>query len=419
MSRSIARSASSRALLGRVLDTPELVEAVRALPASTLGALVRDVGLEDAGEIVALATPAQLTGLLDVDLWRAEKPGGDEAFDDERFALWLEVLLEAGTPIVDTLVELPEELVTLGFLRQVWVLDMDALAPEVEEMDPDDAEQLEKSLDGCLCHELEHVRVISRRHDGWDAVIATLIALDERHPAWAQRLFDRLARASRHAMEDEFGSLAEALDHVLEEAEVVASDAAADREDRRAAEGHVTPSQARAFLELARRQAPADILAETQPDPVTRAYVRELDRRVKPSPRPEARPLLAILERAGVGLARPIAPKRKTERGAAPRLAPSARRGSVSTFRTFLESQRSADPAASSAHVEELAYLMNLVQAGGCVDGTSPMEALEFVMKTCERGWKEVGRGGGREELSAVRLFRIGFGLGSKRSSNG
>ena len=68
MKHSIVRPPVATALIKQVLDTPELVVAVRALPVETLGALIRAVGLEDAGEIVALATPAQLLGVLDGDL---------------------------------------------------------------------------------------------------------------------------------------------------------------------------------------------------------------------------------------------------------------------------------------------------------------------------------------------------------------
>ena len=46
----------SHDLLARVLDEPQLVQAVRELPPRALGAIVRHIGLEDAGELVSLAT---------------------------------------------------------------------------------------------------------------------------------------------------------------------------------------------------------------------------------------------------------------------------------------------------------------------------------------------------------------------------
>src|SRR6476659_6368681 len=104
----------SRALLTRLLDEPGLVRAVQALPPRALLQLIDQVGLEDAGELVALATTDQLERIFDEDLWRSSAPGADERFDPARFALWLEVMLEAGEAFAaDTLAGLDEELVAL------------------------------------------------------------------------------------------------------------------------------------------------------------------------------------------------------------------------------------------------------------------------------------------------------------------
>ena len=91
----IAKPGSAK-LLTRILDQPDLVRSVRELPPQTFGKLIHHIGLEDAGELVALATTDQLRQIFDDDLWRSEKPGRDETFDAERFALWLEVMLEVG-----------------------------------------------------------------------------------------------------------------------------------------------------------------------------------------------------------------------------------------------------------------------------------------------------------------------------------
>ncbi|MBN2574866.1 MAG: UTP--glucose-1-phosphate uridylyltransferase [Deltaproteobacteria bacterium] len=75
------------------MEQPNLVAAIEALPAPALGKLIDHVGLEDAGEIVALATTEQIRRILDDDLWRSEGPGQDESFAADRFALWLEIML--------------------------------------------------------------------------------------------------------------------------------------------------------------------------------------------------------------------------------------------------------------------------------------------------------------------------------------
>src|SRR3954462_4496692 len=91
---------TSTNLLLRILDRPGLVAAVRELPGAVLGQLIERIGLEDAGELVALASTPQLERVFDDDLWRAERAGGDETFRPERFALWLRVMFEAGDEAV-------------------------------------------------------------------------------------------------------------------------------------------------------------------------------------------------------------------------------------------------------------------------------------------------------------------------------
>src|SRR5512135_2143258 len=85
-----------RRLLTRILERPDLVEAVRLLRLAALLRLVEEVGLEDAGELISLATVEQLQQVFDEDVWKSARPGEDERFDAARFHLWLEVMLEAG-----------------------------------------------------------------------------------------------------------------------------------------------------------------------------------------------------------------------------------------------------------------------------------------------------------------------------------
>jgi len=138
-------------LLTRILEEPGLVAAVRELPGAVLGKLIDRVGLADAGDLVALATTAQLERVFDDDLWRADRAGGDETFRPERFALWLRVMLEAGEDhVVQRLCELPQDLVALAVHRLVLVMDMDV----VEEMlRPGDEEAAE------LAHALDNAAV--------------------------------------------------------------------------------------------------------------------------------------------------------------------------------------------------------------------------------------------------------------------
>jgi hypothetical protein len=171
----------SRNLLARVLETPELPQKIRELPPRQLAKLIDHVGLEDAGELVALATTEQLAGIFDEDLWRSERAGSDERFDSERFLLWLEILLEAGDEVVAArLAELPEDLVTLALHRHLLVISFDDLRKELGG-DDDDAEAAEKAFESCLSEELDEYQLIWKGGDGFDSVMAALVALHRAH----------------------------------------------------------------------------------------------------------------------------------------------------------------------------------------------------------------------------------------------
>src|SRR3954463_15729497 len=113
--------------LARLLDTPFLARVVPHLAPETLHQLVRYGGLEACGELVTSATPAQLTSLLDLDLWRHAPghPGDDEQFDVDRFGEWLDVLVDAG----ESVAALDTPLVSLALSRFLRVFDPGTFEP--------------------------------------------------------------------------------------------------------------------------------------------------------------------------------------------------------------------------------------------------------------------------------------------------
>ena len=110
--------------LARLLDTPLLARVVPYLAPETLHQLIRYRGLDDCGELVALATPEQLTSVFDLDLWPDAQPGRDERFDEDRFGEWLELLAGTGEAVAArTIVAIDENLIIAGLSRYVRVFD--------------------------------------------------------------------------------------------------------------------------------------------------------------------------------------------------------------------------------------------------------------------------------------------------------
>jgi hypothetical protein len=401
----------STQLLTRILERPGLVEAVRELPGAVLGKLIDRIGLEDAGELVALASTAQLERIFDDDLWRADGAGDDETFRPERFALWLRVMQEAGeTVLVQRLCELPQDLVALAVHRLVLVLDMDVLAEQLSPAD-EEAEQLERALEWSVSEEWEEFRLFARDPDVWDDVWAALLALDRDHHNRLRAILEACC-----AMSTEYISGQGGLFQVLTADEMLESDVAAGRDDRRTAEGFISPADARAFLELARR-------GDDEPDAITRAYFRGLERETMApaidEPRKPTHDLVELLREAEV-----IAPP------AAQRLAaltdgstPGETHLVAPLFEQAMGNLRDRDPELFSARVREVGYLVNVWIAGGAHEGRRPRpaEALEMVLRTCESAMRaRLATSAATPEQAlavlvqtpAVTLFRRGFRAG-------
>src|SRR6476659_3754649 len=129
--------------LARLLDTPFFARVVPHLAPETLLQLIRYLGLDACGELITSATPAQLTSLLDLDLWHHAQPGRDEQFDVDRFGEWLEVLVDTGDSVAArTVAALDKHLVILGLSRYLRVFDPGTFEP-TESSDDEPMDRLE------------------------------------------------------------------------------------------------------------------------------------------------------------------------------------------------------------------------------------------------------------------------------------
>ena len=126
-------------VLVRIADNPDLARAVPELQPEVLHAVIAHYGLQDCGELLALATPAQLAAVFDLDLWKAARAGADEQFDASRFSEWLEVLVDADpTMAAARLAAMDAALVVAGLSPQLTVWDPAVFEPTDEaELVPD------------------------------------------------------------------------------------------------------------------------------------------------------------------------------------------------------------------------------------------------------------------------------------------
>ena len=368
-----------RHLLARLLDRSDLAQVVPNLDPKVLHQLVRRFGLEECGNIIALATAQQLTQIFDEDLWSSQTPGAEDQFDADRFGLWLEVLAEAGDAVAaQKLIAMDFDFVVGAISQQVLVLDTEALRMcelpddfDFGHYDPLREELKQQALDESESYEIGGYTVIAKRNESWDALLSLLRSLEHDYPAYFGKLMARCCQISTEWIVDNGG-----LHEVLTSDEQVMADIAGAREERREQQGHVTPSQAAAFLKLARQSD-----SHRDLDPVSAAYFRDLKGRAQPqedSGDGRATAFLASIE-AGVL----NEPRRSLLPGA-----PSAGGDPLSRVRAQLLFAQDHDHAAHARRTEELTYLANVLVAGCSFQSRRfrAAEASDAVLAICNLG---------------------------------
>jgi hypothetical protein len=215
-------------------ETPNLEQVVPRMQPEQLHQIIQSRGLEDCGEIVMLATPAQLTHIFDLDLWRSVQPGTDEQLDADRFGVWLEVLAEFGAgAAAEKVTQMAADLVIAGLAQHARVFDPAVVPPH--------------GTIGELASDVGGYRLVAKRTDSWDAIVDILVSLDAEHPDYFHRVMRGCRALSDSTPEPNgFHDLLDAPDQAM-------FDLAADREQRRHEQGYVPPAQARAFLEMSRQ----------------------------------------------------------------------------------------------------------------------------------------------------------------------
>ncbi len=350
--------AKSRPLLDRLLKTPDLAKIVPHLEPQLIHRVIQACGLEDCAELVALATPEQISRVLDLDLWRGRAPGADEQLDADRFGTWLVVLMESGVAVAaEKIIGLDIELVTTGLAHHLAVFSHAA----VSSFTTLDGELVPgRKLNGDLGCEIGGYVIESRRTAAWDAIVELLMFLDAEHSAYFRRLMRGCVRLSNGTREpDGFHT-------VLQDEAQNMFDLALLREARREKQGYVTPAQARAFLQAGRQ---LELDGDPPPaSPVAQAYFRSIES-TPPTEGDAARGPAGTLSGSGLDMAPEIEPDAIAAvvdllRDAGAITAPprglldsgEQQRSRFVWIRAYVESHPSS--------AEELAYLANTLIAG-------------------------------------------------------
>jgi hypothetical protein len=389
----LERAGSARSLLARILETPDIARVIPRLLPDTLHRVIQTCGLEDCGDLVAMATAGQLQQIFDLDLWHAAAPGLDQRLDAQRFAVWLEVLMESGAPAAaQKLATFPLDLVVVALAQHVRVFDLAAI-PQTHGEDDMLLEEARPSERDAA--EIGGYRIESIRSDGWDTIVQLLVELQDGHPA----CFHALMRGCRSL--SNAGAEPDGFHDLLSRREQDMFDLETAREERRVKQGYVTPAQARAFLQQARRVN----LSDAEPpgrDPIAVASIRSLEHAdltraeehgkapsasaerdetntpaVQDEPSHAFEVVIDLLRESGV-LTLP-----RALLGSGLDAAPRAR-----LLQGHLQFAFERDPRVCSMRTEELAFLANAVLAGCSVLGRpfTAAEASDAAAAICNLG---------------------------------
>ncbi len=397
-------------VLVRIADNPQLARAVPDLRPEVLHAVIAHYGLQDCGELLALATPAQLSAVFDLDLWKPTRAGADEQFDAARFLEWLEVLVDADSVMAAArLASMDASLVAAGLSPYLTVWDPAVFEPTDEPSSADPV--LNAGRERGVHAEIGGYLVVARRLDTWDSIVEALSTLAEQCPDSFHRVMRHCRRLSNSGRE------LDGLDDLLSDAEQVRFDLAVHREERRDRLGFLPPDQARAFLDSARV---TNVAAEPERHQVFAGYQRS-----QMTSETEMRPAAIPGETLADGLARDqvsaVESVIEMLRGAgvladAPRLllpaAQEERSAANAALTRYLQHVGESEDDGWIARHQELAFLANALMSGCSVQARpfSHREAMDAVAATCNLGleyWPPAWRPSSEHTL--VTVFQIGW----------
>lgn len=377
-----------------------LARVVPHLPPETLHEIIRHHGLDATAELMVLATPAQLTSLADLDLWRSAQPGLDGQFDVDRFGEWIEALVQTGDSVAArTIANLDANIVVAGLSRYIRVFDPGIFEPiaqsDDEAIDRHEAmregDVIDAGADGDRLEcEVGGYIIRARRTDAWDAMVALLVALD----AEQSEYFHRVLRGCRDISNSnpEFGGLHD----LLLEHEQHLHDVADDRERRRSKQGYATPADARAFLKMARQPAhlrSKQAAEERAANPIVAAYFWAADDADALAPEagathaPDAtdasESLAGVVELLTDAGMMPGAPRALLGSGGA-----DSKPAKLTRLWQLMEYASHKSDAVFFARHRELAFLANALLAGCSVQSRAftPQEAADAAASICNLG---------------------------------
>lgn len=257
--------------LDLLVNTPDLPKIIENLTPENFTNLVKEVGIEDSGELMVCATKEQIEATIDELMWQYLEQEQFESFSYEKFFTLLEVIFLTGR---DSLVEKIQKInyssVLSSFENELFVFDIDNLSMRMNlQKDGFRDELIDKAMESIYHMEVERFIIFSKSGNYWDVLSSIIAELNENAYPFLSKLLDRLCSITSDYVEDNGG-----LYEVLLESEQVFDDMASDREERRGSKGYVSGAQAKAFFKSFKDLETEQIINSKKYDWTEKEYIK-------------------------------------------------------------------------------------------------------------------------------------------------
>lgn len=378
---------------------------LRVLQPAALARLVERIGLNDAGEVMALAPAHKLLQALDESLWKSPQLGSAERFDAAELVDWLEAWIELGDAFTaERLAAMSDDYRALCLSHLVSVRIAHTLAFLAIPDDEVDRERDTLQPIGS-CASYGPYTVVPVVEDEWEVARAALDAL------WTERP-DCLLQT--------LGMLdgAESMLAAPEVRRQLAIDVAHERERTRENLGYVSATGASAFLVFVATARIEELAALSAYDEETRRHLAAFgsspvdeneaddaapDPLDEPASAEQMQELRTALEREEL-----LIPQNTL-------LLTDQRTRRHRALTAALSELAETDFAAFERCARELAYLANVVKVGVPLQGAplSTEEARNTAYAACNRGLQLARKHGLEERIAQepglIRLFALGW----------
>jgi hypothetical protein len=419
-------SVSQSRSLRNIVDDPALPAVLGQMQPKTLARLVDRVGLNDAGELMALVPARNLLRALDEAVWKNPRPGASAVFDPTEFVSWIQVWLEVGeTFAAERLAAISDEylamclstvLVVNSTFSNSLAVDTAAFAVNrqaLEEFGYTDCPETD-------CYAIYgHFLLSPVQEDDWGTIRTALDALWRHVPDHLLHILGTLG-SSESMLDSESRRISLNLD------------VACERENYRERRGYVSPTSARAFLTSASTTIIQDLLVMSAYDNETRRFLSGMENEPTdknpiegtgtsdrtddlsggnglvsvPPTQDQIKTLSLLLENGQI-----------IEPFHAPCLPSNIQREKQSGLAELLNRLEQENREAFQQRARELAYLSTVLMAGSSLEGQpfAAAHARDAALATCNLGLEVIQSRQVASKLDIepglIRLFSIGWQL--------